>query len=274
MRTLVATGASPALIASVSGQITGWVAHHGAYAVFGLMAVDALLPAGGELIMLYAGALGAGAIAGQHATLFGAHLSTGIESYLALAVIGALGYLAGSLIGWVIGVRGGRPLIERHGRWLHLNPQAFRRAERWFERFGHQAVFFGRLTPVVRSFIDPRRCARQPPGPLRRTDARRLADLVPGVRRRRLGPRRHLELVSPRLPLRRLHRPRRHRAPRSRGPLAPTARRTADSRCSELIRGRRVIAGTDRGLARAGKPASKPESTAWLSGFCPVRGQG
>jgi membrane protein DedA with SNARE-associated domain len=130
------------------------------------MAVDALLPAGGELIMLYAGALGAGAIAGQHATLFGAHLSTGIESYLVLSLIGALGYLAGSLIGWGIGVHGGRPLIERHGRWLHLSPRTFRRAEKWFERFGHRAVFFGRLTPVVRSFISiPAGALGSPLGP-------------------------------------------------------------------------------------------------------------
>lgn len=44
-------------------------------------------------------------------------------------------------------------MIARHGRWLHLSPQGFQRAERWFVRFGTRAVFFGRLTPVVRSFI-------------------------------------------------------------------------------------------------------------------------
>jgi membrane protein DedA with SNARE-associated domain len=141
------------ILASLTSQITSWIAENGAYAVFGLMALDALLPVGGELVMLYAGALGAGAIAGQHATLFGAQLATGIESYLILAGAGALGYLAGSLVGWAIGARGGRALIERHGRLLHLSPQAFQRAERWFERFGDRAVFFGRLTPVVRSFI-------------------------------------------------------------------------------------------------------------------------
>jgi membrane protein DedA with SNARE-associated domain len=140
-------------LATLTSQITSWIADTGAYAVFGLMALDALLPVGGELVMLYAGALGAGAIAGKHATLFGAHLATGAESYLILAAVGSLGYLAGSLIGWAVGVRGGRALIERHGRWLHLSPQAFQRAERWFERFGARAVFFGRLTPVVRSFI-------------------------------------------------------------------------------------------------------------------------
>jgi membrane protein DedA with SNARE-associated domain len=141
------------IIASLTSSITSSVADSGAYAIFGLMALDSLLPVGGELIMLYAGALGAGAIAGKHPTLFGAHLSTGLESFLILSLAGALGYLFGSLVGWAIGQVGGRTLIERHGRWFHISPQAFARAERWFDRFGPRAVFFGRLTPVVRSFI-------------------------------------------------------------------------------------------------------------------------
>jgi membrane protein DedA with SNARE-associated domain len=141
------------ILAGLTSQITNFVADNGAYAIFGLMAVDALLPVGGELIMLYAGALGAGAIVGAHATLFGAQLTTGIQAYLILSLAGALGYLVGSLVGWAIGARGGRGLIERRGRWLRVSPQAFQRAERWFERFGHRAVFFGRLTPGVRSFI-------------------------------------------------------------------------------------------------------------------------
>jgi membrane protein DedA with SNARE-associated domain len=141
------------VIASLTSQVTSSIAHHGVYAVFGLMALDALIPLGGELTMLYAGALSAGAIGGQHAEVFGTQLATGIESYVLLALAGSLGYLAGALVGWTIGVRGGRPLIERRGRWLHVSPAAFERAERWFERFGNRAVFFGRLTPVVRSFI-------------------------------------------------------------------------------------------------------------------------
>jgi hypothetical protein len=63
------------IFASLTSQITGWIAGNGVYAVFGLMALDALLPVGSELIMLYAGALGAGAVAGKHATLFGAQLA-------------------------------------------------------------------------------------------------------------------------------------------------------------------------------------------------------
>lgn len=139
--------------AGLTSQLTSWIGHQGVYAVFALMALDALLPVGGELIMLYAGVLAAGAIAGQQATLFGAALGDGLESYLVLAMAGSLGYLAGSLIGWTIGVVGGRPLIERKGPLLHVSPETVHRAEDWFERFGRRAVFLSRITPVVRSFI-------------------------------------------------------------------------------------------------------------------------
>jgi membrane protein DedA with SNARE-associated domain len=147
------SGAHLVVLASLTGQLTGWIGHHGAYAVFAIMALDALLPVGGELTMLYAGALAAGAIAGQHPVLLGHQLHTGLESYLVLAIAGTLGYLGGSLIGWAIGRFGGHSLLGRHGRWLHITPENLARAERWFERHGRAAVFLGRLTPVVRSFI-------------------------------------------------------------------------------------------------------------------------
>jgi membrane protein DedA with SNARE-associated domain len=108
---------------------------------------------GGELIMIFAGALAAGATSGGQVALFGSPLSHGLESYLALALAGSIGYLAGSIVGWAIGRFGGRELVERRGRWLHVSPRALARAEAWFERFGPVAVFVGRLTPVVRSFI-------------------------------------------------------------------------------------------------------------------------
>jgi membrane protein DedA with SNARE-associated domain len=160
------TGAHGLVLASLAGQLTSWIGHHGAYAVFGIMALDALLPVGGELTMLFAGALAAGAIAGEHPVLLGHELQTGLESYLVLAVAGTLGYLFGSLVGWAIGRWGGRPLLERHGRWLHLKPENLDRAEGWFERHGRAAVFLGRLTPVVRSFISiPAGTLESPLGP-------------------------------------------------------------------------------------------------------------
>ena len=141
------------VLASISTSITDWIAQNGVYAVFVLMAIDALLPAGGELIMLYAGVLASGSVSGHQVTLFGISLPSGVESYVTLALAGTLGYLLGSMIGWAIGRSGGRALIERHGRWLHLSPESFARAERWFDRYGPRAVLFGRITPVVRSFI-------------------------------------------------------------------------------------------------------------------------
>jgi membrane protein DedA with SNARE-associated domain len=137
----------------MTAQLTDWIAAHGIAAVFLLMAVDAVLPAGGELVMLFAGALAAGAVSGGHLSVLGHTLSTGLESYLVIVAAGTLGYVVGSLAGWALGVRGGRGLIDRHGGKLHLGPARFARAERWFARFGPASVFLGRLTPLVRSFV-------------------------------------------------------------------------------------------------------------------------
>jgi membrane protein DedA with SNARE-associated domain len=140
-------------VAGVTSSLTSLIGNHGLYAVFGLMAIDAVLPAASELVMLYAGALAAGAFAGQHVDIFGHRISSHAWAYVAMALAGTIGYLVGSTVGWAIGLYGGRPLLERHGRWLHLSPQKLDRAERWFDRWDDLAVLIGRLTPVIRSFI-------------------------------------------------------------------------------------------------------------------------
>jgi membrane protein DedA with SNARE-associated domain len=137
----------------MTAHITDWISHHAVIAVFVLMAIDSVFPAGGELVMLFGGAVASGAIAGAHVGLFGSEVASGLPAYLVIVLAGTLGYLVGSWIGWFAGLRGGRELIERHGRWLHLGPDRFARAERWFDRWGAAAVFLGRLTPLVRSFI-------------------------------------------------------------------------------------------------------------------------
>ena len=144
---------SQLVVASISGRIIDFIAHNGLAAVFVLMAVDALLPVGGELTMLYAGVLAAGVVAGSDLSFLGLQPTSGPEAYLAVVLAGTLGSLVGALVGWLIGKRGGHTFLERHGRWFHLPPSRVARAHRWFERFGSRAVFFGRLTPLVRSFI-------------------------------------------------------------------------------------------------------------------------
>ena len=142
------------MLASISSSFTSQVASHGAYAVFILMLIDAVFPAASELVMLYAGAVAAGVFSSaHHVSLFGAKIGFGAGAFVVMAFAGTLGYLAGSIVGWWIGLRGGRPLLERHGRWLHLGPERLDRAERWFDRWGNVGVLVGRLTPLVRSFV-------------------------------------------------------------------------------------------------------------------------
>jgi membrane protein DedA with SNARE-associated domain len=156
------------VLASITATVTDWltslIGDHGLYAVFLLMLIDAVLPAASELVMLYAGALAAGAFPGQDVVLFGQEID-GFWAFFAMAMAGLVGYTIGSVIGWWIGYYGGRPLIERHGRWLHLGPENVERAEKWFERWGDWAVFLGRMTPVVRSFVSiPAGVAKMPLG--------------------------------------------------------------------------------------------------------------
>jgi membrane protein DedA with SNARE-associated domain len=155
------------VLASVSSSFTSQVATHGAYAVFLLMMVDAVFPAASELVMLYAGAVAAGAFSsGAGITVFGITISYGFGAYLVMALAGTLGYLVGALIGWAIGLYGGRPLLERHGRWFHITPENLARAEAWFDRWGNVGVLVGRVTPIIRSFVSiPAGVLEMPLGP-------------------------------------------------------------------------------------------------------------
>jgi membrane protein DedA with SNARE-associated domain len=83
-----------------------------------------------------------------------------------LALAGTLGYLVGAIGGWAIGRYGGRPLLERHGRWFHVTPDRLERAEGWFGRWGNLGVLVGRVTPIVRSFVSiPAGMFKMPLGP-------------------------------------------------------------------------------------------------------------
>ena len=141
-------------IASILDSVTNAVGDHGIYAVFLLMALDAVFPAASELIMVYAGALASGAIAGQGVFLVGfGRISSGLAAYLAIALAGTVGYTVGAVAGWGIGAYGGRPFLERRGKLFHLDAAKLDRAEAWFDRYGSWANFLGRITPVIRSFI-------------------------------------------------------------------------------------------------------------------------
>jgi membrane protein DedA with SNARE-associated domain len=131
--------------------LTSFLAQHGLWAVFILMFVDAMFPAASELVMVYGGALASGALAHQ-LVVFGTERS-GFDAYVWISLAGTIGYLLGAIVGWAIGLYGGRPFLERRGRWFHLSHERLERAERWFERWEDWAVLVGRVTPVARSFV-------------------------------------------------------------------------------------------------------------------------
>ncbi len=138
---------------SITEAVTGVIGDYGLYAVFLLMFVDAILPAASEIVMVYGGAVAAGAFAGSAVTVFGLEIESTGWAYVAIALAGTIGYTLGSILGWAIGLYGGRPYLERHGRWLHITPEKLDKADAWFERYGDATVFVSRMLPVVRSFV-------------------------------------------------------------------------------------------------------------------------
>ena len=91
---------------------------------------------------------------------------TNLAWNLPLAVAFATaGSLVGALVGYAIGAWGGRPLLDRYGRYVGIGDEDLDRADRWFERWGGWAVFLGRMVPLVRTFVSyPAGISRMPIG--------------------------------------------------------------------------------------------------------------
>jgi membrane protein DedA with SNARE-associated domain len=86
-------------------------------------------------------------------------------NFVVALLVATLGAVLGSLAGYLIGAWGGRPLLDRYGRYVHIKPADLDRADAWFARYGDWAVFFGRLVPLVRALINyPAGVARMPIG--------------------------------------------------------------------------------------------------------------
>jgi membrane protein DedA with SNARE-associated domain len=72
---------------------------------------------------------------------------------IGITLAGTLGCLAGSLIAYYIGLWGGRPLLERYGKYVLIRKHELDLADKWFGKYGDIAVFVSRLLPVVRTYI-------------------------------------------------------------------------------------------------------------------------
>ncbi len=103
-----------------------------------LMAIEsACIPLPSEVIMPLSGFLA----------------SQGRFSLIAVALAGTAGNLIGSIPAYYLGQYGGRPLIEKYGRYLLITRKDLDTADRWFNKYGEATIFFARLLPVVRTFI-------------------------------------------------------------------------------------------------------------------------
>ena len=103
-----------------------------------LMAIEsACIPLPSEVIMPFSGYL----------------VSLGRFNLWAVGLAGAFGCVIGSLVAYWVGTYGGRPLIEKYGRYVLVSRHDLDLADRWFDRYGEAIVFTSRLLPVIRTFI-------------------------------------------------------------------------------------------------------------------------
>ena len=86
-------------------------------------------------------------------------------TFVGVMVAATIGAALGSLAGYLIGAWGGRPLLDRYGRYIHIYPDDLDRADAWFARYGGLAVFLARFVPLLRALINyPAGVARMPIG--------------------------------------------------------------------------------------------------------------
>jgi membrane protein DedA with SNARE-associated domain len=123
------------------------------------MAIEsAMVPLPSELILPYAGFLVSDPSQVEP-------LTGGTWNYWVVVVVATIGNTLGSLVAYAIGAWGGRPFLERYGRYLLIRPHEIELADRFFQRYGAATAFFSRLLPIVRTFISfPAGVARMPLG--------------------------------------------------------------------------------------------------------------
>ena len=126
------------ILATLAGFIIDTILRLGYGGIVLLMAIEsACIPLPSEVIMPFSGYL----------------VSTGAMQMWSVAFAGAVGCVLGSLVAYYAGAWGGRPLVEKYGRYVLISHHDLDLADRWFQRHGDITIFIGRLLPVIRTFI-------------------------------------------------------------------------------------------------------------------------
>jgi len=120
-----------------------FLATWGYLAVFTLSFISSMgLPVGAEVAIIYGGVLASGQVSGVQPL-----------NLVVVIVVATLAEVLGSLAGYLIGYFGGRPLVDKVGKYVLLTHRDLDRAEAWFDRRGEPVVLFGRFIPLLRSFV-------------------------------------------------------------------------------------------------------------------------
>jgi len=126
------------LIAFLAQIVINLISYIGYSGIFLLMLVESCgIPMPSEIIMPFSGFL----------------VASGQLNFWLVALLGALGNLAGSILAYWIGSYGGRPLIEKYGKYILISRHDLNLADKWFSQYGDWTVFLGRLLPVIRTYI-------------------------------------------------------------------------------------------------------------------------
>lgn len=139
------------VIEAAASFASGIIDHLGYAGIVLGMAIESInIPLPSEALMSFSGAL----------------VAEGRFSFPLVVLAGATGNVIGSVGNYYLGRYGGRPLLEKYGKFLLIDHRDLDRADRWFARYGLGAVFFTRMLPIVRTFISfPAGVARVPIGP-------------------------------------------------------------------------------------------------------------
>src|ERR1044072_394595 len=126
------------IITILSGFIVAVISKMGYMGIVLLMAIEsACIPLPSEIIMPFSGYL----------------VSRGELNLWWVGIAGSVGCVLGSLVAYWVGMYGGRPFIEKYGKYILLSRHDLDIADRWFAKYGEVIVFVSRLLPAIRTFI-------------------------------------------------------------------------------------------------------------------------
>ena len=136
------------ILGAITSYIVNGISFSGYWGVGFFMALEsACLPVPSEIIMPFAGYL----------------VWVGRFSFWLVVIWGTIGNLAGSILAYAVGYYGGRPFIEKYGKYILLSHHDLDMADKWFGKYGNSSIFFSRLLPVIRTFISlPAGIAKMP----------------------------------------------------------------------------------------------------------------